>query len=90
MRQPLPGTFVRRAIALGAALALGPLAGCDMCETGDLRCRGSVVQECSSTRNWEDSHDCGEYTCGVGTETCGDPWIPVPPGGEVWCCYRAP
>ncbi|HSN92005.1 MAG TPA: hypothetical protein VLS93_12315 [Anaeromyxobacteraceae bacterium] len=76
-----------RALRIAAAAAV-VLCGCDMCSTGDLRCRGNVVQECSSTRNWEDLHDCGADLCGVGRDVCTS-WFD--PGlGEVWCCYPAP
>jgi hypothetical protein len=76
------------AIGLAAALVAALLAGCDMCETGDLRCSGSVVQECTEMRNWEDFHDCGADQCGVGRDQC-DPLFD-PGFGEVWCCIRAP
>jgi hypothetical protein len=71
---------------LAAALvAIGALGGCDMCEPGDLRCSGHVVEECSETRNWEAFHDCGGDACGVGRDVCR-PWIDLG-FGEVWCCY---
>ncbi len=79
----------RSAVGICIAFAALLLQGCDMCETGDLRCSGSVVEECNSNRNWEESHDCGADQCGVGREVCGDPWIPLS-GGEVWCCYQPP
>jgi hypothetical protein len=74
------------AAAIAAALAL--VAGCDLCETGDLRCAGHVVEECTATRSWEAFHDCGTDTCGVGRDVC-QPWLD-PGFGEVWCCYVPP
>jgi hypothetical protein len=80
------GRASRGVAPLAAAfLGVAALAGCDMCETGDLRCSGHVVQECSATRSWEDFHDCGADTCGVGRDVC-HPWIDLG-FGEVWCCY---
>jgi hypothetical protein len=74
-----------RRLGLSIAVALAALlAGCDMCEEGELRCVGNVVQECSS-RNWEKLHDCGDDTCGTGRDVC-KPWFDLG-FGEVWCCY---
>jgi hypothetical protein len=82
-----PSARLGRAFRLVALLALGShLGGCDMCHEGDLRCNGNVVQECSSSRNWKDFHDCGTDRCGVGRDVC-HPFIDLG-FGEVWCCYQ--
>jgi hypothetical protein len=77
--------LTRLGLLAGAALAV-LLAGCDMCEEGELRCSGNVVKECSS-HDWETLQDCGERACGVGRDVC-HPWFD-PGFGEVWCCYDA-
>ena len=74
------------AVRLVSLLAGALLAGCDMCDIDELRCNGHVVQECSSTRNWEDLHDCGAEECGVGRDVC-HPFIDLGLG-SVWCCYQ--
>jgi hypothetical protein len=78
-----PATSLR---VLAAALSVALLGGCDMCDEGDLRCDGHVVQSCNAQRNWEDDHDCGANTCAVGRDAC-QPWID-PGFGEVWCCLK--
>jgi len=88
MRRRRRARAARHGLRIAAVLAGVLLAGCDMCDIGDLRCSGSVVEECNDMRNWEDLHDCGTDQCGVGREVC-DPWID-PGFGEVWCCFEAP
>jgi len=72
--------------ALATALAAVLLGGCDLCDEGDLRCNGAVVQSCNAQRNWEDLEDCGANVCHVGRAAC-QPWFD-PGFGEVWCCTR--
>lgn len=79
--------MTRRMAGLIAAVGLA-LAGCDLCESGDVRCDGSVAQECSGG-DWDGEHDCGAegLSCGVDSQCGFLGAIGNSAGAKVVCCY---